>query len=62
MIQILDVLTLLSNKSISERKTNEIIYHPLNKNNISDISIAIKNPSHETLVNFAQQMIICLHF
>ena len=61
-VQIIDILTLIENKSISQRKTNDISYHDIRKNNITDISISIRNPSHDLLINYAQDMILGLHF
>lgn len=60
-IQIMDVLPFQINSSI-ERKNNELIYHKVNKQEINDISIKILDPSHDVLENYAQEIVICLHF
>ena len=61
-IQILDVLPLGKNFDIIERKLTNIIYHTVALESINEIAIKITDSSHEILVNFAEEMIINLHF
>ena len=61
-IQILDVLPLGKNFDIIERKLTNIIYHTVALDSINEIAIKITDSSHELLVNFAEEMIINLHF
>ena len=60
-LSILDILP-FGNRELNERKLNEVSYRTVNKLVINDIRILIHGSNHKILKNFAEQMVLLLHF